>query len=904
MYKKDGLSNAGFYIYKAFHLEEVTMRRILGLLLFVVLLYSVPATACTTFAVRDGSGDVSFVGKSYDWETQAGLLIANRTGIEKESLVFPPSGKDCNYPSPLPTKAKTWTSQYYSITVNQYGRDLPNGGMNNKGLVVETMEMDPGSNKACQAVYTPEGASQAINGIQLVQYILDRFDSVDAFVRSVPDFAVVPSTVYLHYMICDASECAVAEIKNNKLVITTERDFPDLSLPPGLEIVNDLRYLALTNDYYDCSFHGRNGNITLALEDYAGFPFGGTRPLPFGPNYCVVPMADICAQRGDCPPPVAMTACDQACRDGGAWYNSNSVERFVRAAAGSVAMSGSSATVDDIFRELNAVVSADGATGGTQWQIAYDIKNQRIHWRTVADGTDPDIGFTGGKRSLGFSDVSFGDGQCTSKDNTQVVNVDKATACASLDDKDSYCNPNPNLNSCPVTAPGCIMSAYEERYNRRLVEFVVKHTWVDQGMGGFEAMVKTMLPGIDDDSAWAIIYNIWGGYPRGYTQCGRAVQPEDKVNLYLSSILDPYINPLIKPQVKNNSTINSKLTYTDTVTFPDILIPVGPVNVPTDFKFKVDGKISGLDNTVLKSLSVTKKSPSDDFIVNGTIPRLQLKGSLQLTTTEHTLFGDVSQKFPNGSITVSVPVDPFSVTLDGAHASDDLSNPLCFDKSKHAKNVAPTLGALSCTVNVAGIDLPHFVTDPLCQNQATELAKLLAETLLPLLVIDVAANIRECGDTTTAETSAPPVLAAGWGGLVGQYVTARAGRTYVLEAEIGADMDSHSYEFATIAEALPGYETICLNEEAGGIEPGWFEPCRHVDIVRLRSAEGSNKVTGLWTPSSEGDKVLLFDVSRWGEESDEVTPAVLHVHVLPAGGPSSWKEMTKEALSVKLKEAK
>lgn len=877
------------------------MRRILGLLFFVVLLYSVPAMACTTFAVRDGSGDVSFVGKSYDWETQAGLLIANRTGISKESLVFPPNAK-CTYPFPLPTQAKTWTSQYYSITVNQYGRDLPNGGMNNKGLVVETMEMDPGSNKACQAIYTPEGASQAINGIQLVQYILDSFDSVDDFIRSVPDFAIVPSTVYLHYMICDVSECAVAEIKNNKLVITTERDFPDLSLPPGIEIVNDLRYLALTNDYYDCSFHGMNGNKTLALEDYAGFPFGGTRPLPFGPYYCVVPMTDICAQQGDCPPPLALNACDQACRDGGAWYNSNSVERFVRAAAGSAAMSGSSATVEDIFRELNEVVSADGATGGTQWQIAYDIKNQRIHWRTVADGTDPDIGFTGGQRSLGFSDVSFGDGQCSSSDNTQVVNVDEATACASLDDKDPYCNPNPNLNSC-AGVEGCTVSNYEEAYNRNLVEFAVKHTWVDQGMGGFEAMVKTMLPGIDDGSAWAIIYNIWGGYPRGYTQCGRAVQPEDKVNLYLSSILDPYINPQIKPQVKNNSTINSKLTYSSSVTYRDIPILIGGINIPTDFKFEVTGKVSGLEDTVLHSLSATKNSPSDELIVNGTIPRLQLKGSLQLTTTEHTLFGDVSQTF-QGTITVSFPVDPFSVTLDGAHASDDLSNPLCFDKSKHAKNVTPTLGALSCTVNVAGIDLPHAVTDPLCHNQDTELAKLLAETLLPLLVIDVAENIRECGDTTIEETSAPPALAASWGGLDGQYVTARAGRTYILEAEVGADLDSHSYEFATIAEALPGYETICLNEESGGIGPGWFEPCKHVDIVRLRSAEGSNKVTVLWTPSSEGYKILLFDVSRWDEESDEVTPAVLHVHVLPAGGPSSWREMTEEALSVKLKEVK
>ena len=35
----------------------------------------------------------------------------------------------------------TWTAQYGSITFNQYGRELPTGGINEAGLVVESMAL-------------------------------------------------------------------------------------------------------------------------------------------------------------------------------------------------------------------------------------------------------------------------------------------------------------------------------------------------------------------------------------------------------------------------------------------------------------------------------------------------------------------------------------------------------------------------------------------------------------------------------------------------------------------------------------------------------------------------------------------------------------------------------------------
>jgi choloylglycine hydrolase len=84
--------------------------------------------ACTTFFLFDGQNAV--FGRNYDWVTADGLLISNKRGLRKTSVVQPP-----NQPA-------TWKSRYGSLTFNQYGREFPTGGMNEAGLVVELMWLD------------------------------------------------------------------------------------------------------------------------------------------------------------------------------------------------------------------------------------------------------------------------------------------------------------------------------------------------------------------------------------------------------------------------------------------------------------------------------------------------------------------------------------------------------------------------------------------------------------------------------------------------------------------------------------------------------------------------------------------------------------------------------------------
>src|SRR5512138_3484587 len=91
-----------------------------------LLLAAGPALPCSAFLADAAGGPV--VGKSYDWRDERGLVVVNKRGLAKRALVLSPRDRPA-----------AWRSRYASVTFNQYGRELPNGGMNEAGLVVEVL---------------------------------------------------------------------------------------------------------------------------------------------------------------------------------------------------------------------------------------------------------------------------------------------------------------------------------------------------------------------------------------------------------------------------------------------------------------------------------------------------------------------------------------------------------------------------------------------------------------------------------------------------------------------------------------------------------------------------------------------------------------------------------------------
>jgi len=188
-----------------------------GLLVVVTAVSERQAAACTTFCYADG-GTLVF-GRNYDWNLGDGIVVVNKRNVQKTALV-----------EPAPA---SWTSKFGSITFNQYGREFPTGGMNEKGLVVELMWLD-------EAQYPAGDLRGGLPTLQWIQYQLDNSATVrdviltDRLVR-----IAFNGSAKIHFLVADATG-----------------DVATIEFLTGLMVVHrgeHLEYPVLTNDTYDKS---------------------------------------------------------------------------------------------------------------------------------------------------------------------------------------------------------------------------------------------------------------------------------------------------------------------------------------------------------------------------------------------------------------------------------------------------------------------------------------------------------------------------------------------------------------------------------------------------------------------------------------------------------------------------
>ncbi len=173
--------------------------RILVTILLGLLL--VPASpACTTFVVTDG--EAILFARNLDWPWTDGLMMVNPRGLKKTAIVRPPE-----------TPAK-WIANYGSVTFNQCGREMPFGGMNEAGLVIEQMML-------YETRFPKPDERPVVNMLQWAQYQLDRCRTVDEVIASDQDVRIeVPEgSERIHYLVCDATgQAATIEFLDGKLV--------------------------------------------------------------------------------------------------------------------------------------------------------------------------------------------------------------------------------------------------------------------------------------------------------------------------------------------------------------------------------------------------------------------------------------------------------------------------------------------------------------------------------------------------------------------------------------------------------------------------------------------------------------------------------------------------------------
>lgn len=245
--------------------------------------FSSQALACTTFCLV--SGDRVVLGKNYDWYISTGLLLVNKRGVERSS-------------EPPKDRGKTWISKYGSVTFNQYGRDLPAGGMNEAGLVIEVLWMNG-------SVFPEPDHRPAATANAWVQYQLDTAGSVSEVIASDAEVRLTRTAVPVHYFAADRTgDVAVIEFRNGARLVHRGATLPVAAL------ANDFYVdaLALSSDAgranqagdrfaqagrgvrdYAPSTHGDPVAYAFAkLVEVAQKPGQGSRAAGFGPPHATL----------------------------------------------------------------------------------------------------------------------------------------------------------------------------------------------------------------------------------------------------------------------------------------------------------------------------------------------------------------------------------------------------------------------------------------------------------------------------------------------------------------------------------------------------------------------------------------------------------------------------------------
>ena len=189
-------------------------------LLFLTCLTADVCTACSTILLKRDS--VLLVGHNLDELTDFdGLVCVNKRDVFKIGCSWEElrSSKDTFVPT------LRWISLHGSVTFSGIGRDLPDAGINEAGLVIEEMSLAGGA-------YPLHDIRPRLFQMQWIQYHLDSFRTVEEVVRSAS--LVVPNGWPWHFFVADRTgNCATIEYIDGELVVHAGESMPITALCNG-----------------------------------------------------------------------------------------------------------------------------------------------------------------------------------------------------------------------------------------------------------------------------------------------------------------------------------------------------------------------------------------------------------------------------------------------------------------------------------------------------------------------------------------------------------------------------------------------------------------------------------------------------------------------------------------------
>jgi len=133
---------------------------------------------CSTFMLK--GVDCHLYGHNLDSGSPVpGLVIINKRNIAKESRTW----KELATGKKGGSLSFRWTSRFGSVTLNPFGREFPDGGMNEAGLLVQEMSL-------ADTQFPPTQGRRTLFMMLWMQYVLDCFETVEQVIQSASDVAL------------------------------------------------------------------------------------------------------------------------------------------------------------------------------------------------------------------------------------------------------------------------------------------------------------------------------------------------------------------------------------------------------------------------------------------------------------------------------------------------------------------------------------------------------------------------------------------------------------------------------------------------------------------------------------------------------------------------------------------
>ncbi len=189
------------------------MKKVVSVIILITI--CLQAFPCTSFILRENHN--YYLCKNFDYSTGRGFIFINQRDDIKIGACIPPE------------QPSQWISKFGSITFNAYGKDLPMSGMNEKGLIIESLWLD-------DAEYPNPDERLALPELGWIQYMLDNCSTVEEVIQADKQVRIAnTSMAKVHFIILDANgKSAIVEILNGNsdeiLTANMQTDLNDLKI--------------------------------------------------------------------------------------------------------------------------------------------------------------------------------------------------------------------------------------------------------------------------------------------------------------------------------------------------------------------------------------------------------------------------------------------------------------------------------------------------------------------------------------------------------------------------------------------------------------------------------------------------------------------------------------------------